>query len=958
MSWYKTGTVSVVQGSNAVLGVGTDFVSNTQRGNIFIGPDGAIYEIDQIVDLQNLHLAKPYAGTTAQGALYSIVPTQAYVQQLTQSATSLLNTFGSFRDDYLAGNLVGKGLQLKGVLSSPDQLPVGPAVGDGYLVNSSIYVWTGPSWQSASIKGDQGIPGDITPAYVAIGNQVASDAVQTAADRVATSQNAAAAAAAANTATSQASIASNQANSAVSASSVATMAASSLTSALAAFRSVFIGDLPFAPSVDGNGNPLKSGVEYFDTTKNKLQIYSNGVWGDYDQTAQAATNNAALSASSAAVSASAAQASAAAASASASTATANQLSAAASASSAATSANAASSSVATATAEANIATAAATAAAASAATAQATNAAATTAAIAASNGASLVGFIQPLPAAVKLTAQTKLAERMSIRDFGLTGNGSDESSKVLAAISALKSTNGGRLESDGTPVSISSKISIDGELSKGSTLDFAHTTLNYSSGTGFVAGSYANAADQRRSKIWFKDLNITGPGKAVGGTTAFEVNETADIFMFGGCLRDSSQGLWLNGGLLCDFYSPTIRANGTGIVVNGTVNFSANHNTFYSAKLFDNNKAIAYDGPGLAGVNWIGCEIEGNNTSGTSTDGVSVIKLTNAGRHNFIGCHLEDNLGQIALDYAGSSADKNLLILGSELVSGASNEVMMRSGKLTAIASYIATGASSNNINIANGATATLIDTDSQVVGDKSHLLSLNYGRIAFGNQAYSGNAPITIFGTAYYANIAQLFQADSTIIQFNNAAGSRIAYLFSGLAGVYLMGDGVPATMGQNSGARFVVGRANLMSVEPGADNNTTCGSAAVRFSTVYAGTGAINTSDGRLKQQIRDINEVEMQVAKKLKGLLRAFKFNDAVEKKGSAARIHFGVVAQDVETAFTESGLDPKQYAIFCYDEWDAVDEVKDDDGNVITPKVEAGNRYGIRYDELFAFVISAI
>src|SRR5450830_1268641 len=141
MAWYKTGTVSVTQGSDAVQGAGTDFVSNTAKGNGFVGPDGVVYEIDQIIDLQTLHLAKQYGGVTAQGAAYSIMPTQAYIQQLTQSASALLNTFGSFRDDYLAGDLVGKGLQLKGVLSSSAQLPSSPAVGDAYLLNASIYGW-------------------------------------------------------------------------------------------------------------------------------------------------------------------------------------------------------------------------------------------------------------------------------------------------------------------------------------------------------------------------------------------------------------------------------------------------------------------------------------------------------------------------------------------------------------------------------------------------------------------------------------------------------------------------------------------------------------------------------------------------------------------------------------------------------------------------------------------------
>lgn len=46
------------------------------------------------------------------------------------------------------------------------------------------------------------------------------------------------------------------------------------------------------------------------------------------------------------------------------------------------------------------------------------------------------------------------------------------------------------------------------------------------------------------------------------------------------------------------------------------------------------------------------------------------------------------------------------------------------------------------------------------------------------------------------------------------------------------------------------------------------------------------------------------------------------------------------------------DPNDYGIFCYDEWE--DEF-DDDGNQIRT---AGNTYGVRYEELLAFVIATL
>lgn len=158
-----------------------------------------------------------------------------------------------------------------------------------------------------------------------------------------------------------------------------------------------------------------------------------------------------------------------------------------------------------------------------------------------------------------------------------------------------------------------------------------------------------------------------------------------------------------------------------------------------------------------------------------------------------------------------------------------------------------------------------------------------------------------------------------------------------------------------------------------PGADNVYTLGAPTHRWSVVFAGAGAINTSDEREKQQIRELSDAERAVAIRLKGLVRAFKFNDAVERKGDGARIHFGVIAQDVKAAFEAEGLVAEEYAVLCYDEWDEQQEIVDtwdaeydEDGNLIREAGSrvvqeyraAGNRYGVRYEELIMFIIGSL
>lgn len=127
---------------------------------------------------------------------------------------------------------------------------------------------------------------------------------------------------------------------------------------------------------------------------------------------------------------------------------------------------------------------------------------------------------------------------------------------------------------------------------------------------------------------------------------------------------------------------------------------------------------------------------------------------------------------------------------------------------------------------------------------------------------------------------------------------------------------------------------------IAPGSDNVLSNGTGGARWSVVYAATGTINTSDARTKQDVSELDAAEKRVAIALKGLIRKFRFKDAVEKKGEAARIHTGVIAQEVEAAFAAEGLDARRYGLLCHDE------------------LEDGDIYGIRYDELAMFIIAAL
>jgi len=148
--------------------------------------------------------------------------------------------------------------------------------------------------------------------------------------------------------------------------------------------------------------------------------------------------------------------------------------------------------------------------------------------------------------------------------------------------------------------------------------------------------------------------------------------------------------------------------------------------------------------------------------------------------------------------------------------------------------------------------------------------------------------------------------------------------------------------TIGSSS---TVVGILNTSLWSPGADNARALGTGGARFSQVYAATGTINTSDAREKDWRGELNAAEIAVAKRISKLVGIYRWHHAIAAKGDGARLHAGVRAQDVIAAFEAEGLDPYKYGVVCYDEWEADPEAGLE---------EAGDRYGVRYDELWAFV----
>ena len=247
------------------------------------------------------------------------------------------------------------------------------------------------------------------------------------------------------------------------------------------------------------------------------------------------------------------------------------------------------------------------------------------------------------------------------------------------------------------------------------------------------------------------------------------------------------------------------------------------------------------------------------------------------------------------------------------------------------------------------------------------------------------------------------LFRQDATQVGNIGTSGSNIYIAGSSKGLRFDSGGFVPVT---SSGAS--------------SDNTYNVGHASVRFDDIYATNATIQTSDRNEKQDIEELSEAERRVAVAAKSLLRKFRWKDAVSEKGDDARIHFGIIAQDLQAAFEAEGLDAGDYAMFTSSTWwetqteveaveavegvdfvqaveasDAIEAVYDEEGELVSESVEAveavegveaveaveakdaytridtfetleeapegatkRTRMGVRYSELLAFIIAAL
>ena len=201
-----------------------------------------------------------------------------------------------------------------------------------------------------------------------------------------------------------------------------------------------------------------------------------------------------------------------------------------------------------------------------------------------------------------------------------------------------------------------------------------------------------------------------------------------------------------------------------------------------------------------------------------------------------------------------------------------------------------------------------------------------------------------------FYINAGLNYQGD----QFNGSFNVRSATTNGSLGPISVI-------LHPQEASRFRYGITSIL------DNRSNIGAANKRFSNIYLANNPIVTSDERHKENIAPITD---QMLDWYGAIIQWKNFTMKGEGgKDSDGKIQIGVLAQDIERGAKSVGMDDSQIAamgLLDHQKWDAEyaenpklddagHQMIDDGGEPIFERVlvqEAGDSYGVKYDQLFA------
>jgi len=568
--------------------------------------------------------------------------------------------------------------------------------------------------------------------------------------------------------------------------------------------------------------------------------------------------------------------------------------------------------------------------------------------------ASTTTYKYPDTNAVETTVQAKLSETVSVTDFGAVGDGvTDDTAAIQAAIDAVPATGGGVHFPEGNYLVTSSIVVKPFLLLSGD-----NTTITVSSGVN----AFVRSTDGFPGQVTFKHLKFIGTSDT--GRAIYITNNMPFIVIQNCYFLNFDTAIELSGSFCSSIEDCYIVSCDVGIKL-----LNACHSTVITNLFADQNR--------------IGVAINGTN-AGNEGNAVHNITLDNCAlQKGDYGLWAESCL-ELKVDNmyheVNAIADMQLGVadsgtyaraIYSSEVNGWQSSSPCASG--TNIIVEHAVGLSLKGLAWNSGCSTTAALLTSDGFTDD---LKIDYHR--FTTVTPTATVPFTLSGDSAKRTVVVnggkplyprymeaitfgTVSSQPAKIQYENSLSGRPALKMESVGTshdivlkaqdwVHVFNSSEAKKFSVNVSSSYVETEIEVLPsiAQDGALN---LGNGARRWNTVYAATGTINTSDAREKTFLT-IEDAEKAAALEIKANLRKFKFNDAIALKGDNARIHFGASAQQVGEILESHGLVASEYAFYCYDEWEAE---LDEKGNEVTP---AGNRYGIRYEELLAFILAAL
>lgn len=563
----------------------------------------------------------------------------------------------------------------------------------------------------------------------------------------------------------------------------------------------------------------------------------------------------------------------------------------------------------------------------------------------------------------KVTQNMILGGTISVMDFGAKNDGTDATvttAAIQAAIDYAKaSSNVHCVEFPTGNYAINAPILIHGDFGFGLVIEGNKSTITSSHNGVAFSGNSAIPSPAPTFNIHLAINNLTFVGPGIANTLSVGVKLYGASYSLNNVyITAYFLGLQGAGCLISEFNSCTLTGNNIGSNFTAFDGFAPNDNHFYKCSWTFNNRAILFGDFPYGSVTFIGCQIEGNNALGNSSDGVSVCNFANAGEVTFINSHFETNPGEFNLIY-DSVELRHISFIGCQVIPGddCGHALFIGYGELYVNGSHIIQGVGQNiYLGINNSGAVVIGDTGGSINGALGKLVRIQQGRISTGG--VNIGASLAGVGAKGVSGVGAVVEGR---FDFINSSGTRLGYLNANQA---VLEAAAAYTIGTGTG-EVIVTRVAGVGFGPGADNTLSLGEAALRWSQVFAGNGTINTSDERVKQQIETIPQEWLDAWGDVE--FYRFKFNDAVAKKGNNARWHIGVIAQRVKDAFESRGINPFEIGILCFDEWEDIEiekNIEDENGNYIIDEETgqfltqkqvirvAGNQYGIRYEQALA------